>query len=260
MNSRIFAMALLSISVAGVVAAQAEDLHFVMHDYPPLSFAAGGKPTGAMTEIVEAICAEAGKTCDIKLLPWRRALSEVENGRAQGIFPLIPGLAERHGQFEEMPPAVQSSLSFVVPATTSWVYDGVESLRGKTVVVFGPSGTSLIAQNLTNQAADAKIDLAVENEVVLRKLAGGRYPENSVALCNHDVAVNALAKEGVTGIKLAGNAATIFYTIGLSRDGVSAKDKEDLDNALTRLKLSGTLQKIAAAYGVQAPLDVVSAR
>lgn len=239
----------LCAAFTGTCYASDETLHLVLHEYPPLSFSSDGKPAGVMTEMMEAVCAEAQIRCEFSLLPWRRALVDVELGRAQGIFPFIVGVEERRGKYLEMAPMLQSSLSFVTLKSDSWVYSGVDSLRGKTVVVFGPSGTSLTVERLIKQTVDGRVEFEVNSDTVLRKLIGGRYSADVVAVCNRDVAQRAIAEDRTGSLRLAGDVTTIYYTLAFSKTGVSAAAMGAFGDALARLKLSGRMHEIAVKFG-----------
>jgi len=61
-------------------------------DYPPYSYVENGKFTGIYVDMLKLAATSLAPQFDVQLrpLPWKRGLAEMENGRAFGLFP--PGL------------------------------------------------------------------------------------------------------------------------------------------------------------------------
>lgn len=56
-------------------------------DYPPLFHTAvNGKPSGTVVETVKYLCEEGGLTCQIEVLPFKRAYQKIENNQVDGLI------------------------------------------------------------------------------------------------------------------------------------------------------------------------------
>lgn len=66
-------------------------------DYPPYSYVENGRFTGIYVDMLSLAASTMGPQFKVELrpLPWKRALAEMENGRAFGLFP--PGLKKERG-------------------------------------------------------------------------------------------------------------------------------------------------------------------
>lgn len=231
----------------------AADLRLAIEPFPPFADVVDGRPAGAMVEAVEAICAAAHRHCVIEMLPWRRAVAEVAAGTIDGQFPLRP-TPERAATFFLSPPLVLSAYAFVVPEEVRWTYGGPASVRGRTIVAYGPSATSEAAKAIAAQAG-SPIQIDLSNEIMLRKLAGGgRYEGPVVGFANRDVARALIRRDHITGLRFAGDAEAIAYSVGLSRKTVSAADATAFADALRALQASGTIQAIFRASDLR-PAD-----
>lgn len=55
-------------------------------DFPPYSWSENNEAVGIDVEIVEELCLRINETCTITPLPWKRALLDVKQGKADAIF------------------------------------------------------------------------------------------------------------------------------------------------------------------------------
>jgi len=230
----------------------AEDYKFVTEEFPPFNFNENDKAAGPMPEVIQAICAEIKKTCSITVLPWRRALEMAESGEATGIFSVVD-VPVRREKFFMLAPVFRSAYAFFAPQAEAWTYGGPDSIKGKTIAVYGPSGTSSIAEDIITKAhGGAKMEIEVSNEILLKKMDnGGRYDPSTVGMINQDVGQYMMHKLGIKGLKFVGEAMPISYTAGLSRKSVSEADVKIFEDAIGKLKAFGTTQQIATRYGLR---------
>lgn len=230
--------------------AGAADYRFVTEQFAPFSYETQGKAAGPMTEVVESLCAAMKKSCEIQVLPWRRALDMAESGEVSGIFSMLRS-PEREAKFFITQPIVRSAYSFVAPANAGWSYSGPASVKDRSIAVYGPSGTSAVAERIIKEAGGGEIQMEVANDALLKKLSVGRFSDKTVGFINRDVGQDIIAKQGITGLAFVGDGAQILYGIGLSRKSVTQADADAFDAALATLKASGTIKAILTRHNLQ---------
>lgn len=249
-----------SLLVAGVLAAGslgwagsagAADYRFVTEQFAPFTYETQGKAAGPMTEVVETLCTAIGKSCEIAILPWRRAVEMAESGEANGIFSLLAS-PEREKIFFLTTPIVRSAYSFIAPTGANWNYSGPASVKDRSVAVYGPSGTSAVAERIVKEAGGGDVKMEVANDALLKKLALGRLGEKTVGFINRDVGQDIINKQDIKGLVFVGDGAQILYGIGLSRKSMTQADADAIDTALATLKSSGKIEEILVRHGLQA--------
>jgi polar amino acid transport system substrate-binding protein len=77
-----------------VTSASGAELTFNTQDFAPFNYAVNGVVSGPAADIIRKVCAEMKIDCPMKLLPWRRAQQEVQEGKINGMF-VIGWNAER---------------------------------------------------------------------------------------------------------------------------------------------------------------------
>jgi polar amino acid transport system substrate-binding protein len=177
----------------------------------------------------------------------RRGEHGLDSGEYQGMFPLV-ATKQRQESYFMMQPVVTTSYVFIARKTPPWTYVGPQSLEGRTIGVFGPSGTSAALEEIVKANSTARLEIEVSNDVVLRKLAGGRYGADGLAFANRDVASALIAQQGIADLEFASGAQTIFYTIALSKTKLPEGVAKQFDQTLSKMKDSGVLQEILATY------------
>lgn len=244
--------AALALLQPGTAHAQTQSLTFVMENFPPFIVDDHGRGAGPFPEVVRAVCASMKIRCTFKLLPWRRAFAMAEAGSVDGIF-VLGRTKEREIAFHFSDPVFESSFA-VFSRKPSFVYSAPHDLSGFTVATYGPSVISKEMQELTKTVPNMRLMMEIDNPSVLRKLRAGRYAEPAVAVMNREVALQLIAKEKLTGVRLAGNYKPISYGIGFPRKRVSEKQAEEFNQALRALIKEGTVKAIADKYGLK-PAD-----
>ena len=234
----------------GIGPCKAADLNFVTHEFPPYSYEAHGVAVGPLVDVVMGVCEEIGRSCSIKILPWRRAIDGLEAGAADGIFPVLPN-SERREKYTLSPSIVKIYYGFYSRSERNWTYSDATSLEGKTVAVFGPSGTSSEAEGLVRQTKTARIEVEVSNEVMLHKLAEERYGRDGVGFINLDVARDIIKRTGYDTLREAGTATVLTYAIAFSRSSKVSKDTELFNDRVKKSKLNGSIKRILSQYGLQ---------
>jgi polar amino acid transport system substrate-binding protein len=82
----------------------AKSLVLVTLDTPPQTYLENGKPAGFLIEIVSEAVSRAGYTPDIRIVPWKRALTMAKKGTADAVF--NAGFNEKRNKYLRYPDTV----------------------------------------------------------------------------------------------------------------------------------------------------------
>jgi polar amino acid transport system substrate-binding protein len=242
--------AAVALALAPPVAAQVPTMNFVMESFPPFIVDDQAQGTGPFPDIVRAVCESMKIECTFKLLPWRRAYAMAEAGKVDGIF-VLARTAEREKLFHYTDAVLQSSF-VVFTRDAAFAYAKPQDLDGYTVATYGPSAVSQEMVHLSKSLPSLRLEMEVDNRIVLRKLRAGRYVEPAVAVMNGDVGQQIIAEEKLTGLRVAGEYKPVAYAIGLSRKKVGKEQADRFNAALRELIKQGTVKSIAEKYGLKA--------
>lgn len=230
--------------------AEAARWRFVTEVFPPFSYQENGEAAGPMIDVLKAACQRLKRTCDISVLPWRRALGMAERGEVEGIFTVVD-TPERRQAFYLSPPILEARYSFFSRAESRFQYRKPDDLRGRMVGVYGPSGTLSALRELgVGQGLDEQVEL--DNLTALRKLAAGRYGPEGLVLINERVAQTLIATENLQGLRAAGEAKRFHYHFGLARLRLDEADNRAFAQAIRQLCQSGDLQRRLDPYRLRA--------
>lgn len=227
----------------------AETLRFVTEEFPPFSYSRGAIASGALPEIVEATCRSLQWHCEIEVLPWRRALQQAEDGKADGIFTVIQSPA-REQAFFITPMLVTSGYDFYTLPTSNFRYTQPDDLRGRQVGVYGPSGTSFVLQEILKNTPDVEIKLVINNHRLLLMLNAGRFGEQGVVVLNRDVARHLMQDKYLHALRHAGHLTSISYGIGFSRKKVRHAQFQAFNRGLMAMRKNGQLATILQRHGL----------
>jgi len=245
--------------VVGLVAAvgncQANELRFVTEDFPPFTYGSATTDTearavGPFVEIIEAVCARMEVDCPVQLLPWRRALALAEAGEVDGIFTVIRS-PDRERAFHLTRMLVTSRYGVYAHSASRFVFHRPEDLEGRSIAVYGPSGTSFVLGQHLAEVGDVTLILEADNRRLLRMLEAGRFGEQGVAVVNQDVAWHLIDQERLLDIHEAGELQRISYAIGLSRAAVGEAEFERFNDALEVLIGDGSIARILHHHGLE---------
>ena len=233
---------------------QADELRFVTEDFPPFTYASAtataDRAAGPFVEIVEAVCARMGVDCPVQLLPWRRALALAEMGEVDGIFTVIRS-PERERAFHLTRMLVTSRYGVYARSSSRFVFHRPQDLAGRSVAVYGPSGTSFVLGQHLAEVSDVTLILKADNRRLLRMLEAGRFGEQGVAVVNQDVAWHLTDHERLLDIHEAGELQAVSYAIGLSRAAVSEAEFARFNDALEVLIDEGSIATILRHHGLE---------
>lgn len=251
---------LLPLMLALPVAAQ--PVRVVTEDFPPFQNLYNGTIQGPMYSIMRQICKEAKLQCTFELLAWKDAYKQAVDGDADVVFSILLEVPERADLFYLSPSVVNTSYSFFVTSRNPWKYGGVSTLDGMTIGAYGPSGTSIVAEEVVAKRAAmgfTPTPLIIEPSIVLsyQNLITGKYGANGAVVVNKEVGYALLKKHSIIGPKEAGEIKKITYGFGVSRKAKNPAMKpieiyERMTGALERLQKRGEVLDTLRFYGLKA--------
>lgn len=106
---------------------------FVGDIWCPYNCAPEAKEQGALVELLAHILAKRNIELDYQVMPWSRALQEVSEGRVDGI--IGAGQADAKVAALTAQPWLHAELAALTHRDSQFVWRGLTSLTGKTVVV-----------------------------------------------------------------------------------------------------------------------------
>lgn len=234
--------------------ARADELDFVTEEFFPFSYSVVDPATGSsraagpFVELVELVCKRIHSQCTVNVYPWRRALILAEKGEVDGIFTVIRSPRREHA-FHITPMLVRSRYGVYSRRSSSASYSRAQDMAGKTIGVYGPSGTSYLLSRHLESVAGAKMHLATDNLQLLRMLESGRFGKDGLVVINQDVARNLIATEQLE-VREAGQLQPIEYGIGFSRKAVSEARFMRFRSALAGVIEDGSAGAILKRYGL----------
>jgi polar amino acid transport system substrate-binding protein len=238
-------------------AAYGQTVRIVTEDFPPFQTLLNGNIQGPMYSVMRKLCEEAQLQCKFDLLPWKEAYKQAVSGEADVVFSILLEVPERREFFYLSPSIVNTSYSFFVTSRNKWAYSDLQSLDGMIVGAYGPSGTSIVAQELVSQRAVAGFEptsLVIEPSIVesFQQLIIGKYGANGAVVVNKDVGLALLKRHSIVGPKLAGDIKQITYGFGTSKKAKRSDIHPRLVHALKTLQLRGEILDTLRFYGLKA--------
>lgn len=224
----------------------AAEYKFQGQEYPPFNYMEGGKPAGAMVEVVNEMCAITKDTCKLEIVPLKRAVSGIETGEIHGVVALLKN-AERDGFARFSPSIVQSSMILVTAG--SQMAKNVAELKGWTIGAVASSSSSKMATAAAAEAGGgAKVVEDSDNDTVVKKLAGNRYGDKGAIIINEDVLSYVSKKNDIKNLKPMFTMKTDDFGIYFSKKSVDDATLKKFTDALEQMKASGAVKKILAKY------------
>jgi polar amino acid transport system substrate-binding protein len=250
-NALALTLALCMIGAAAPIVSAAE-LIFNTQEFAPFNYGVNGVASGPVPDIVRKICAEMKIDCPMRVLPWRRAQQEVEEGKAHGMFS-IGWNAERAKWLHFSPAILVTEYGFFVRTDNPLVFKQNADVRGYTVGVFGPSNTSTALEKIKAEIKDLTIDMTPEDEAAFKKLALGRV---QAVFSNRDVGYDLIQKFGITNARYTGRQQALKYYIGFSQKHTDKALVDRFSTTFRTLHKQGAIQEILARHRMDAaPLE-----
>lgn len=244
-------LALFSCALAPARAAPAETMTFLVDDFPPFTVNDNGAATGPFPDLVQRTCAALKIACELKFHPWRRAQWLADTGQVDGLFVILRTPA-REPKYYFSGPIVQTSYSVFARKGGLLKYSRPEDLRGYTIGVYGPAGTSAMAGQIAEKVTPPmELVLEMDNPTALRKLQAGRYGAQGVVVMNSDLGRWIAEREHLDGLQNIGEIQKADYQIALSRKKLSKEQAERFLASLHGLLDNGTAREIIQKYGLR---------
>lgn len=237
----------LFLAAAAIVAlgsaAQAQDTVRIATEgaYAPWNFLDdSGKPAGYEIDLANAMCAQAGLTCEVITNDWDSIIPNLLAGNYDVIMAGMSITDERRE-------SINFSQEYFPADPSRYV-----ALTGTEIDFDNLSGVRIGAQSGTIQAAYAQDNLAANNTIIVFNTADQAVAD--LAASNLDV----IFADGayVDPIVAASNGAIAYIgpevmigdgmAAGLRKDETALEDK--LNQALTALKADGTVDKLIAQW------------
>ena len=249
-KARLLCAAALVLSALPLAAAPAPRRLFLTEPFPPYTYERTGQPAGPMVDVLDEACEQLGWRCEVRVMPWRRALALAEQGEAHGLFTVVDA-PERRRYFALSPAVVQARYTLFGRQGESLQYKGPASLEGRTVAAYGPSGTSLMLEEL-GQGQQFQMMIERDNLTVLRMLHAGRYGVQGLVLMNEAVALWLTAQNEMPPLQAVGTVKQFGYHFGLSRLRMSVAEQQQFQRTLQRLCRSGRMAELLQPYALPA--------
>jgi polar amino acid transport system substrate-binding protein len=216
-------------------------------DFAPFNYAVNGEVSGPAADIIRRVCADMKVECPMRLLPWRRAQQEVEEGKAHGMF-LIGWNAARAKWLHFSPPLLNTEYGFFVRDDNPLKFTQSGDVTGYTVGVYGPSNTATALQKIKAELKSLTIDMTPDDEAAFRKLSLGRV---QAVFSNRDVGYDLSRRLGITNVRYAGRQQTLKYYIGFSQKFADRALVDQFNAVFRILHKQGVIQEILARYRME---------
>ncbi|MBF0572133.1 MAG: transporter substrate-binding domain-containing protein [Desulfamplus sp.] len=238
---------LLSLSICN---AEEKVIQAAADNYPPFVDASDVKEGLAMV-LIRAAYATQGYTVKLVFVPWARA----ENMTVEGKYDILPDVWVNDNRKKVMmfsEPYASNAVKIITNANDPFVFDGVESLKGKkigTVRNYGYSINGVDIREIKDFTCEDAVDIATN----IKKLVGKRF---DLTLEDEIVARVTIANQIpdlLTKVKFSEKALfsnNLHVTAGLK----NPRHKEFIDafnKGLAEIKANGEFKKIFESYGVK---------
>jgi polar amino acid transport system substrate-binding protein len=242
--ARLIAACGLAVVLAAETPAAAAELILNTQDFAPFNYETGGVVSGPAADVIRRVCADMKVTCTMRLLPWRRAQQEVQEGKAHGMF-VIGWNAERAKWLHFSPPLLNTEYGFFVREDNPLRFQQNADVKGYTVGVFGPSNTSTALEKIKAEVGDLTIDMTPDDEAAFKKLALGRV---QAVFSNRDVGYGLIRKLGLSGVRYTGRQQSLKYYIGFSQQHTDRQLVDRFNATFRTLHRQGVITEILGRH------------
>lgn len=147
-------------------------LRLVTESWPPYAYECDGKACGMDVEMVSQVLSRLGYQVQVQFVPWPRALSQLQVGKADAILDISKGERNERERFLLFPKEALSTSSSALFYRKSepFTFTGLSSLAGKRVAVVRGYNYSANFMSATHFSRES----GVSHEQNMKKLARGR--------------------------------------------------------------------------------------
>ncbi len=234
--------------------AQAAELKFVTHNFPPFSYIKGEALSGAAIDIVRQACDDTDISCSIELLPWKRSQFKVKRGLVQAM--LVIGWNNKRAQWLTFsPPLLKTQYGFFVNSSNPLNYSSLSDLAGARVGVLESSNTSEHLKKIRQQMIEANLEPITIQEIhdntQVFKMLNNEGRNIEMIYSNRDVGNTLIAQGNFNNVRYAGSNEELYYYIGYGRKHADKEVVDRFNMSLQRLQRSGVIQSILAGYNLE---------
>lgn len=237
--------------VLAATSAGADTISLRADSWCPYNCQPGSDKPGYMIEIATEVFAAAGHTVDYQLLPWTRALEEVQHGTHQGAVGATREDAE--GLLFGDEPLGVSVNALGARRGYTFSFSGPDSLKGHRLLAVQDYAYSdeLDAYIAANAGTDA-VALAAGDDVTLQNLRKVLAERADLMLEDRNVLEYTATSQGMEGlidIHPAGKGLPLYIAFSPT-DPKGREYARILDEGVRKLRASGRLREILARYGL----------
>lgn len=221
----------------------AKTYNLVSEPYPPYEYQDNGKNLGMDVEILEAVAKSAGVEFKISFLPWKRALSEVQDGSSDAIFSILHNTERDAFLFYPDKPLFKGKTVIFANDNFKGEIKTVGDLNGKKVGFV--SGNSYGKE--FDNASEILKDPSTNVEMSVKKLLNNRH---DLLIATEEVGWFYLKKSKAKNVRVLPLAVMEEdYFIATSKKSPNGKELQNLLNEhLLKLEKDKVLDAIRAKY------------
>lgn len=231
-----------------VFAIHPEELRLVTLQYPPYEFECNKNIEGVAVEIVKEVFRRMGVDIKIELLPWSRAIKQVEEGTADGIFTLYKTPEREAFVYYSDEVLMPQSVSLFVLKDSDISFDGDLQKLSKYKfgvvrgVSYGEKFDLALQVGIINNVEEVSV-----GEQNFMKLAAARI---DIVVSNKYGAIDIINKIGKAQDirELLPEIESLPSYIAFSKKNELLKVKNDFDRILRSMKKDGSYEQIIDDY------------
>lgn len=237
----------------GASPGRTDEISFVGDEWMPFNGTPGGDAEGYLLDIVRAIFEPKGHRVTYIILPWQRAIREVEAGYYDAL--LGPFITEAPGFIFPEEEAGYTTLSFFTRIDSTWTFTGLESLKDVRLGIIKDYGYRPWLQKFRRETPENFIVVSGEDAVIrnLRLLIRGRIdaiPTNEYGFRYRAKLAGVLDQVRFAGRDNIGEGRK-FYIAFSPKKPTSEIYARSLSEGIREMRRSGRLNKILAKYGLK---------
>jgi len=244
-----------AVLAVGLGSAQADTLVITGSEWCPYNCAMADSQPGYVVDIAKKVFEPAGHQVEYKVLPWARALRELEDGKANGLI----GASKTEERVQKGYVFPQQTIGvaenvFFVKADDSWTFADIPSLEKLSVAVIRDYsyGDAFDAYLAANRSAGTKVQELSGDGALARNFEKVAIGRADTTIEDRAVGLYELKKLGkANAFKQAGGLGPDPIYVAFSPKDPKAKDYAALlDAGIVRMRADGSLKAILEAYGL----------
>ena len=229
----------------------AKEYLFIGQEYPPYNWTEKNEITGLAKEVIEKVCQKLVIKCTFKIIPVKRGLDMVKNGKADGFMSFMQN--EDRSEYSYFGAVfAKSNIAFITFANQTSLYKKIEDLKDTTIGVTANSASAKILYGYKKNKVES---MTIVDEVtvitLLKKLHHHRYGKRGLIFLNEDVANYFLKQNNYNELKTAFLGPTQKLHIGFSKKSIDKKFADNFAITLNELKKTSELKDIYKKYGTK---------